>query len=151
MVRVQRLNGSGYMYSASNPPYTAAAAASAILQLENKPDLAPSLQRNSILLHSLLSVIPQLEIESFEQSPFKMVRLVKAKRPQEPIDEVKLYQKIVDLVRSKGVAITRSKYSDSENFPPPPQIKVCVMARHTKEQLQQVAQAISDALDTITV
>ena len=42
MVRVQRLNGSGYMYSASNPPYTAAAAASAILQLENKPDLAPA-------------------------------------------------------------------------------------------------------------
>ena len=52
-------------------------------------------------------MIPQLELESFEQSPFEMVRLVKAKRPQEPIDEVKLYQKIADLVRSKGVAITR--------------------------------------------
>merc|ERR1712233_113244 len=142
MVRVQRLNGSGYMYSASNPPYSASAATAALHKIEQAPRLVTDLQAKSKKIHQLLCSIPHVEIESHELCPFKILRLSSQVRPDEPLEEAKLYQAIVDRVRDLGVAITRTKYSNSERNPPPPQLKVSLMTLHTDEQLDQIADAV---------
>merc|ERR1711879_394352 len=148
-VRVQRLNGSGYMYSASNPPYVASAGTAALNALSENPEIVIGLQQKSSLLHSLLSKIDKIEIESFEKCPFVMFRLRKDLRPEERLEEAKIYQQIVEKVREKQVAIVRTRYTTLEKFPPPPQIKVSVMALHTEDQLRQVAQAIEDVMGEV--
>lgn len=146
MVRVQRLNGSGYMYSASNPPYLASSGTVALNAIDDNPELVTNLQQKSCHLFQLLKKIPQLEIEGSEHCPFVIFRLVEKYRPEERLEEAKIYQQIVLKVRDHGIAITRTKYTQQEKYPPPPQIKVCVMVSHSHEQLCAVAKAIEDSV-----
>ena len=146
MVRVQRLNGSGYMYSASNPPYVASAGTAALDALDEHPEMIQSLQKKSALLHSLLKEIPRVEIESYENCPFVIMRLEESIRPEDRLSEAKVYQQIVEMVRERGVAIVRTKYTRLEKYPPPPQIKVAVMVQHSDEQLRKVADVVRQSI-----
>lgn len=149
MVRVQRLNGSGYMYSASNPPYLASSGTAALNALHDNSEMVATLQKKAKLLHTLLHEIPQLEIEGSDQCPFIILRFKENLRPEELLDEAKLYEQVVQKVRQRGVAITRTKYTQQEKYPPPPQIKVCVMVLHTNEQIQTIANAIRESVEEV--
>mmetsp|Transcript_6117 Transcript_6117/g.12855 ORF Transcript_6117/g.12855 Transcript_6117/m.12855 type:complete len:471 (+) Transcript_6117:43-1455(+) len=149
MVRVQRLNGSGYMYSASNPPYLCTAGMVALNTIDEKPEVVQRLQKNSVLIHKLIKEIPQIETEGFDECPFLVFRIIEKFRPDSVLEEAKLYQRIVEFVREKGAAISRTKYTNLEKYPPPPQIKVSVMSEHSEEQIRQVASAIKEAINTL--
>ncbi|KAL6867486.1 hypothetical protein ACP4OV_015510 [Aristida adscensionis] len=57
----QRLSSSGYVFSASLPPYLASAAVSAVNYLEENPSVLASLRNNIALLHKELSDTPGLK------------------------------------------------------------------------------------------
>jgi len=97
----------------------------------------------------LLCQISELEIESCDVCPFVILRLKENLRPAEILDEAKLYQAIVDKVRDRGIAITRTKYTMFEKYPPPPQIRVSVMVLHTEEQIHKVHEAVRDSVQEI--
>ena len=48
---MQRLSSSGYVFSASLPPYLASAAVSAVNYLEENPSVLANLRSNIALLH----------------------------------------------------------------------------------------------------
>ncbi|KAJ4976377.1 hypothetical protein NE237_001483 [Protea cynaroides] len=71
----QRLSSSGYVFSASLPPYLASAAITAIDVLEENPHLVTKLKQNIALLVEGLSDVPGLSVASNPQSPIVFLRL----------------------------------------------------------------------------
>ncbi|KAL6561907.1 serine palmitoyltransferase component [Orobanche gracilis] len=71
----QRLSSSGYVFSASLPPYLASAAITAIDVLEENPNLITKLKENVATLREGLSDVPGLEIVSDPESPIVFLKL----------------------------------------------------------------------------
>ena len=99
MVNVQRLNGSGYIFSASNPPYLVASGISALKRLSDGSTDVQELQRIARELHAGLSEIPSAVLDGSEDVPVKMVKLAPRYAPEEDLEAHRLLQKIVDAVR----------------------------------------------------
>ncbi|CAL9163158.1 unnamed protein product [Musa hybrid cultivar] len=74
----QRLSISGYVFSASLPPYLASAAISAVNYLEDNPTVLTSLRSNIALLWKGLSDVPGLTIASHPLSPIVFLKLKKS-------------------------------------------------------------------------
>ncbi|CAD5174513.1 unnamed protein product [Musa acuminata subsp. malaccensis] len=74
----QRLSISGYVFSASLPPYLASAAISAVNYLEDNPTVLTSLRSNFALLWKGLSDVPGLTIASHPLSPIVFLKLKKS-------------------------------------------------------------------------
>ncbi|CAL5423816.1 unnamed protein product [Camellia sinensis] len=71
----QRLSSSGYVFSASLPPYLPTAAITAIDVLEENPDLITKLNKNIVVLCQGLSNIHGLKIVSDVKSPIVFLGL----------------------------------------------------------------------------
>ncbi|CAN6585243.1 unnamed protein product [Malus baccata var. baccata] len=74
----QRLSSSGYVFSASLPPYLASAAITAIDVLEENPGLITKLKKNTAILWKGLSAIQGLSFASSPESRIVFLRLEKA-------------------------------------------------------------------------
>ncbi|KAI3801826.1 hypothetical protein L1987_29943 [Smallanthus sonchifolius] len=74
----QRLSSSGYVFSASLPPYLASAAIAAIDVIEENPQLITMLRDNSKILSTGLLGIQGLELASDIMSPLVFLRLKKS-------------------------------------------------------------------------
>ncbi|XP_058723144.1 long chain base biosynthesis protein 1-like isoform X2 [Vicia villosa] len=74
----QRLSRSGYVFSASLPPYLASAAITVIDVLEENPNLLTKLKNNIAVLWRGLLEIPGFTIASHPESPIVYLRLRKS-------------------------------------------------------------------------
>ncbi|KAJ6687696.1 CLASS II AMINOTRANSFERASE/8-AMINO-7-OXONONANOATE SYNTHASE [Salix koriyanagi] len=90
----QRLSSSGYVFSASLPPYLACAAITAINVLEDNPALITKLKENISVLWKGLSNIQGLSIASNPESPIVFLKLEMSTDSAK--DDLKLLEAIAD-------------------------------------------------------
>ncbi|XP_074350937.1 long chain base biosynthesis protein 1-like [Apium graveolens] len=137
----QRLSSSGYVFSASLPPYLASVAITAINILEDSPQLIKNLKKNISTLHEGLSDIHGLEIASHNQSPIVYLKLKKS--TGSPKGDQQLLQDVVDrLLKEENIFVTTSKRSTLDKCTLPIGIKCFVSAAHTESDLTKAYKSL---------
>ena len=163
----QRLNASGYVFSASLPPFLAAAAIGALDVIEGGEGKArvAALHANVAELRRMLLTIPGVDVHPKDaESPLMHLRLEAQHRAAigdpdflggdagEPRDEEDAFlQRVCARCLADGdfpVLLTRAKYSRLEvasGAAPPPSIRLAVSAGHSRGDLGACASALRTA------
>ncbi|ONK59236.1 uncharacterized protein A4U43_C08F4380 [Asparagus officinalis] len=137
----QRLSSSGYVFSASLPPYLATAAIAAVDRLEENPSILASLRNNIALLRKGLSDVPGLTLTSDPQSPIVLLQLKKPTGSHE--SDLKLLEKIVDRVLNEdSVFLVSTKRSKLDKCRLPVGIKMFVSAGHSESDLMKASESL---------
>jgi serine palmitoyltransferase len=133
-----RLNASGYVFSASSPPFLMRAATVALELLEQKPELVKRLEKNvRFMREALKGVSNRLDIGGDPLSPLIHLRLREPSARR--VDDEARLQRMVDRALAQGVALTRAAYSSEEPRVPPPSIRLVVSAAHEEKRLKEAA------------
>jgi len=153
----QRLNGSGYIFSAAMPPFLAACAEEAIDILDADTTRLETLAKNTDLFTAHFRKRNDgasvahfgLEVTSAPESPVVHLRLDQSVLPTNNRDEEEdiLEEICQHCLKSSNVLISRAKYIDAEAFPPPPSIRVCISAAMTTSDLDEIVEALKKATD----
>mmetsp|Transcript_76 Transcript_76/g.268 ORF Transcript_76/g.268 Transcript_76/m.268 type:complete len:473 (+) Transcript_76:127-1545(+) len=149
MVNVQRLNGSGYIFSASNPPYLVASGISALKRLGDGPADVENLQRVARELHAGLAKIPTAALDGAEDVPVKMLKLAPKYEPEDKVEAHRILQQVVDAARRRGIACSRAKFSVSQKFMPPPAIKLTANRNFTAEEVGKLVDAMAASFEEV--
>ncbi|KAF2283136.1 hypothetical protein GH714_043466 [Hevea brasiliensis] len=137
----QRLSSSGYVFSASLPPYLASAAITAIDVLEGNPALVAKLKENIAILWKGLSNIRGLSIASHPESPIVFLRLEKSKGSVK--DDLKLLEKIADCaLKEDSVFVVVTKRSTLDKCRLPVGIKLFVSAAHSQSDMFKACESL---------
>lgn len=140
----QRLNSSGYVYSASLPPLLTCAASASFKAIDKSPQMLSQFREKFNFVFQELKNIPDIVLTNAAEGSIIHFRLKDA-----PIDRLQnevILQKIVDSALADGVLLTRAKYVDSELYMPAPSIRVCVCAKISNEQLKAACGTIKKAV-----
>jgi serine palmitoyltransferase len=141
----QRLNSSGYVYSASLPPLLCAASIAAFDIIDQNQSLLTQLQKNVELMYKGLSSLQGVSVTSSPQ--ISVIHLRIAKPSADRYQNELLLQSIVDEALENDVLLTRAKYvHDKEEFLPEPSIRITVSAANTEKQLNQALKVIKGAV-----
>lgn len=155
----QRLSGSGYVFSASLPPFLSSCAEAAIDILNTTPTLIAALSTNVKLFHTLWHKREQrrtgadagdlgLAISSSPDSPVIHLRLTPSRHSKARDEEEDTLEAICDhTLEHSGVFITRAKYIDSEKFLPPPSIRICMSAAFESKDVEEIVDALCAAVE----
>ncbi|KAK1303690.1 Long chain base biosynthesis protein 1b [Acorus calamus] len=137
----QRLSSSGYVFSASLPPYLASAAITALDHLEGNPDVITKLRSNITLLWNGLSDIVGLSISSNILSPIVYLKLKKSTGSFK--DDMKLLDVIAQhALKEDSLLICTSKKSTLDKCRLPAGIRLFVSAGHSKSDIQKAAESL---------
>ncbi|XP_078446022.1 long-chain base1 isoform X2 [Wolffia australiana] len=137
----QRLSSSGYVFSASLPPYLASAAISAIDHLEEKTSLLGQLRDNISLLRNALGDVPGLAISSSPLSPIVFLTLKKSTGAAR--GDLQLLEDIASRVlKEDGVFVVSSKRSTLDKCHLPVGLRLFVSAGHTVDDIEKAAAAL---------
>jgi len=141
----QRLNSSGYVYSASLPPLLAVAAHVCFDIIDEEPQILDQLKKNLSFMYKGLSSIDGIQVTSIPESALIHVRL--ASPPKDRGANEAILQRICDEAFASGVFLTRAKYvHGNEEFLAPPSIRVAVSVAHSAQQLDQAVKVIRNAV-----
>jgi serine palmitoyltransferase len=143
----QRLNASGYCFSASLPPYLASGAVAALRALGDAPRLRDTLARNAAALRAGVAALPGVAPPAGE--PFCAVvhiRLAGAAGADVERAEATLARVCAHALQDSGVLLATAKYSLLERRKPPPSIRVAVSAAHTDADIKAALAALRAAL-----
>ncbi|KAI3857931.1 hypothetical protein MKW98_011197 [Papaver atlanticum] len=144
----QRLSSSGYVFSASLPPYLATAAITAIDLLEENPDLLSKLRNNVAVLWRGLAEIPGLTIASDPLSPLVYLKLKNSTGSFNA--DSQLLQSIAHHVLEEGsVLVAASKRSILDKCQLPAGIRLFVSAGHTEADLLKAAASLKTASELL--
>ncbi|XP_031401026.1 long chain base biosynthesis protein 1-like isoform X1 [Punica granatum] len=137
----QRLSGSGYLFSASLPPYLASAAITAIDILEENPSLIRKLKENIALLWKGLSDIPGLSLASNPKSPIVFLRLKKptgcARNDLQLLEDIAAY-----VLKEGSICVVASKRSTLDKCRLPMGIRLFVSAAHSESDLRKACETL---------
>ncbi|KAI9106643.1 hypothetical protein K1719_022171 [Acacia pycnantha] len=137
----QRLSSSGYVFSASLPPYLASAAISAIDILQENPNLVTKLKANIALLWKGLSNMQGLTIASNPESPIVYLRLEKSTGSMK--NDLHLLEDIAKRVLEEdSVCVVASKRSTLDKCRLPVGIRLFVSAGHSESDLRKAAESL---------
>ncbi|KAJ0039661.1 hypothetical protein Pint_27587 [Pistacia integerrima] len=137
----QRLSSSGYVFSASLPPYLASAAITAIDILEENPNLITKLKENIAVLWKGLSDIRGLTIASNPESPIVFLRLEKSTGSQK--NDLLLLEDIADrALKEDSIFVVASKRSTLDKCRLPVGIRLFVSATHSESDLMQASESL---------
>ncbi|CAJ1972716.1 unnamed protein product [Sphenostylis stenocarpa] len=137
----QRLSSSGYVFSASLPPYLASAAITAIDILEENPNLITKLKSNISLLRKGLSEIPGITIASNPESPIVYLRLEKSTGSMK--DDLRLLENIAERVlKEESVFVVVSKRSTLDRCRLPVGIRLFVSAGHSESDVLKASESL---------
>ncbi|GAU27301.1 hypothetical protein TSUD_05270 [Trifolium subterraneum] len=137
----QRLSSSGYVFSASLPPYLASAAISAIDVLDENPNLLTKLKNNIAVLWKGLSNIPGFTIASHPESPIVYLRLKKSTGSLK--DDLHLLENIAERVlKEDSVFVVASKRSTLDKCKLPVGIRLFVSAGHSESDLHKASESL---------
>jgi serine palmitoyltransferase len=144
----QRLNASGYVFSASLPPLLTTAAHAAFDVIDENPQLITKLAANAKLLVDGLKGIKGMKTKCSSNSPIINLELVSS--PKDRMDEEEILQSIVDKALENGVLISRAIYIlDQERFPPPASIRIYASAAHSEAHIKQAVDVIKAAAASV--
>lgn len=145
VVKHQRLSGAGYCFSASQPPFLATAAITALDILSKKGEsLTSCLRTNISTFRSALDMKTLKEagwyIDGHEVSPVLHIRSYDDTIP------LATFTKIQEMSLKQGVLVTRPVYSQREINPPKPSVRVMISVLHSREELEKAAQVLQSTL-----
>lgn len=146
VVSHQRLSGAGYCFSASQPPFLAAAATASLdIITKRGVELAAGLRENIETFRNAFAVnaLPETSawfVDGDARSPLMHIRCRDNRVTGATLSAV---QKAC-LVR--GVLLARPAYVAGEVKQPKPSLRVCISVAHTAEQLRNAAATIRDEL-----
>ncbi|KAL6070557.1 Serine palmitoyltransferase 1 [Balamuthia mandrillaris] len=168
----QRLMGSGYVFSASSPPYIVAAALKAFELIdEHTGFLQQKLQDKVALFHKEMSDIERYGVtmqgtdplspiihlrrlqnrsannreDEQQEGSSKQLTTAERKKAKRYEDE-KYLQGVVDEALHRGLLLTRAHYTEVERFLPEPSIRVVISSVLEDEQIVKAAEIIKEAL-----
>jgi serine palmitoyltransferase len=147
----QRLSGSGYCFSASQPPYLATAAHKAFDQIDLDYSIVSKLRRNSLFVDKeLRGLHPKVKIGGEDLSPLKHITLLSSDLTDYYAIECVL-QEIVDAMREKHqVAMVVAKYSkDTEMSTVAPSIRLSLCAKHDEKELHIACDGLKEEVRRI--
>ncbi|KAI9160709.1 hypothetical protein LWI28_010869 [Acer negundo] len=137
----QRLSSSGYVFSASLPPYLASAAITAIDVLEQNPNLITKLKENIAILWKGLSDIRGLSIVSHIESPIVFVRLETSTGSIK--NDLHLLEDIADIaLKEDSVFVVTTKRSTLDKCRLPVGIRLFVSAGHSESDLLKACESL---------
>ncbi|KAH7852070.1 hypothetical protein Vadar_020248 [Vaccinium darrowii] len=137
----QRLSSSGYVFSASLPPYLASAAITAIDILEENPDLITKLKENVSMLCKGLLDVHGLEVASDALSPIVFLRLKNSTGDLK--NDLQLLDDIADrALKEDSVFMVSSKRSTLDKCCLPMGIRLFVSAGHSKSDLLKASDSL---------
>jgi len=141
----QRLNGSGYVFSASNPPYLAHTAVAFLEQLRKDPSYLTRLRENSSRFYHLLKekLDGVLLIHGWEYSPVLHLSLID--EPEDRLEADSILEEICAEAMENDVALVRCKYDYSKKHLPRPSIRTAINSQHLEEDLIKTADVIRQA------
>lgn len=144
----QRLSSSGYVFSASLPPYLASAAITAIDILEENPALIRKLKSNVAMLWRGLSEISGLSIASNPESPVVFLRLKSSTGSVK--NDLQLLETIADrLLKEESVFVVISKRSILDKCCLPVGIRLFVSAAHSEFDLLKASESLKRVAESI--
>ncbi|KAK0598849.1 hypothetical protein LWI29_038561 [Acer saccharum] len=137
----QRLSSSGYVFSASLPPYLASAAITAIDVLEQNPNLITKLKENIAILWKGLSDIRGLSIVSHIESPIVFLRLETSTGSVK--NDLHLLEDIADsALKEDSVFVVTTKRSTLDKCRLPVGIRLFVSAGHSESDLLKACESL---------
>ncbi|XP_050366822.1 long chain base biosynthesis protein 1 isoform X2 [Argentina anserina] len=144
----QRLSSSGYVFSASLPPYLASAAITAIDILEDNPDLITKLKTNITLLWKGLSGIMGLSLVSNPESPIVFLKLQKS--TGSPKSDLQLLEDIADrLLKDHSIFVVASKRSTLDKCRLPVGIRLFISAAHSEADLLKASESLKMVAESV--
>ncbi|XP_071742241.1 long chain base biosynthesis protein 1 [Rutidosis leptorrhynchoides] len=144
----QRLSSSGYVFSASQPPYLASAAITAIDLIEDNPQLLTRLRNNIKTLFTGLSGIQGLQITSDVLSP--LVFLVLKKSTGSLKSDLWLLEDFADRVlKEHSVFVVASKRSTLDKCNLPVGIRLFVSAAHTESDMLKACESLKSVAASV--
>ncbi|KAL9225763.1 hypothetical protein vseg_001651 [Gypsophila vaccaria] len=144
----QRLSSSGYVFSASLPPYLATAAISAIDVLEDNPNLTAKLKENVALFWAGLSDLQGLELGSNRDSPIVCLKLKKSTGSLRK--DQKLLEDIADqLLKEHNVFVVVSNKSVLDRCPLPVGIRLFVSSGHSEDDVKKACESFKVVVPAI--
>jgi serine palmitoyltransferase len=147
----QRLSGLGYCFSASLPPYLATVARQCLASMITNTEPLDKLHNNVRVLRTALKKVPNMKVCGDDVSPIIHLRMndVTAKHYGSAEAQDAALQAVSDYVLELGLAVTVAKYFCSEeDMPPPPSLRITVMAGHTSTELEEAVTILSTAIKT---
>lgn len=152
MIDHQRLAATGYVFSASLPPYMTTAASKSIEIIERQPQLVAALQknaktmRNEIRLSKLPSVVRMIDAAD-DVSPIIHLRPTDEflASSGKPLVEEK-FQRIVESLQHKKIIILRHLYTVEERVANVPSLRISVKSNATTADLVAAARSIVAAV-----
>ncbi|KAF2071797.1 hypothetical protein CYY_006881 [Polysphondylium violaceum] len=146
----QRLNGVGYVFSASLPPYLAQCAKAGISLLEENPNVLEKLHSNIKLYRQGLSNIKGVVLGGSDLSPIIHLYLDQSyKTLDERDDQEVILERVAEKAIDHGLLLTRAKYVEAEKFIPKPSIRICVNAELTKDLINDSVKGIKDSFNSV--
>ncbi|CAF2067487.1 unnamed protein product [Brassica napus] len=110
IIDYQRLSSSGYVFSASLPPYLASAAITAIDVIDQNPELLVKMKQNIALLWKGLSDIKGMSLASNPESPIVFLKLEKSSGSTK--EDLLLLEKMADrALKEDSLLVVSSKKS----------------------------------------
>nr|CCA26292.1 serine palmitoyltransferase putative [Albugo laibachii Nc14] len=150
VVEYQRLNNTGYVFSASAPPFTAACCSEAIRIMRQEPELIENLRANSLFVHEKLEhLCKHFTSPSFAFSPIMHFRVKPSLLSDlEKLEKRRICRRICDRVMQKcmerGIAICSPRYKTGQLHEPLPSVRITVTAVHTIQQLENACTIIAE-------
>ncbi|XP_022997022.1 long chain base biosynthesis protein 1-like [Cucurbita maxima] len=137
----QRLSSSGYVFSASLPPYLASAAITAIDLIEENPILLTKLKKNIAILWQGLSDTPGLKLASDQESPIVFLTLEKSTGSIQ--NDLQLLESIAErALEEYSVLVVTSKRSTVDKCRLPVGIRLMVSAGHSESDLLKATESL---------
>ena len=145
----QRLNGHGYIFSASLPPFLAAAADVALTCLEEKSDALKAVKEKARALRRALSEIPELKVYGDLDSKDAMSPLMHLGLADGDVEDGEARRKLKEMAgyvrEERGILVAVPEYTGLESKVPKPTMKLAVTAKHSEKELMMVRDAIAEA------
>ena len=136
-----RLNSSGYVFSASLPPFLAVAAEAAIDKLDNEPDRVEKVGSNARTMRRELNSIGGVTVLGNEdRSPLIHLKVHVFK------NGAKLLRSVVDSAAKQGVLVDMADYCALERSKPSSTIRITVSSGHSKKDVIKAAERLKVAL-----
>ncbi|XVF86224.1 hypothetical protein PTKIN_Ptkin18bG0023200 [Pterospermum kingtungense] len=141
VINHQRLSSSGYVFSASLPPYLASAAITAIDVLEQNPHLTSKLKENVAILWKGLSDLQGLSVASNPESPIVFLRLEKSTGSVK--SDLQFLEDIADrALKEESIFVVVSKRSTLDKCPLPVGLRLFVSAAHSECDLLKASSSL---------
>ncbi|KAG9156625.1 hypothetical protein Leryth_006611 [Lithospermum erythrorhizon] len=141
VIEHQRLSSSGYVFSASLPPYLASAAITAFVVLEENPELISKLKENIALLWKGLICLKGLEIMSHPQSPIVFLKLKMSTGSFK--SDLQILEDIADrALKEDSVFVAISKRSTLDKCRLPVGIRLYASAAHSEPDIIKACESL---------